>query len=155
MPKEMIVKVDDTPIDGVIDVQYAIGSGWDEKTGRIRGSVTCGPITIKREMQPDSFLFFKRACLTDDRFKVHITFRRQDPQTKNSVGYVDIELEEAVVVEYKIDHSDWKDTDRDGYDPIEVFQLGYKSLKMKTASGEYVLVYVPPAQEGKGGKGKK
>jgi type VI protein secretion system component Hcp len=138
----MTVKVEGKPILGVIDVTYGISCGqWDSKTGTITGEVTYSPLVLTREMQSDSFAFFRRGTHSDERFKVEVTLRRKNPEKDLEEEYVWITLENAVVLEYTIQHQDWKDSSVGGYNPLEIITLGYKKLTLKTADGQAAVEF--------------
>jgi len=137
MPKKMRVEVDGSAIQGVIDVDYDIHSGWDTKTGKVGGEFSFSPLTITREMQPDSFDFLRRAKHNDEKFNITVVFRWQDPDSEQEEDYIWIELEKACVVGYTVKHQNWKNSDLGKYNPLEIIKLGYKKVTMKTANGSF------------------
>jgi len=143
MPLQPKVKIDGKDVLDVLDVAYTIGSGWDNTTGDVRGEVEYGPVVVTKMMRGDSALFFKKAALTKTRFPVEIIFRWQDPATQQPEDYIWITLDKAVMLNYSIEHQDWKDGSVTGYNPVEILTLGYVKLKIKSKDGEHEVVFEP------------
>ncbi len=143
MPLQPKVKIEGKDVLDVLDIIYSIGSGWDQTTGNVNGEVEYSPLVLTKMMRGDSATFFKKAAQNNLRFQVEITFRWQDPTTGSAEDYVWINLKDAVMLNYAIEHGDWKDGSINGYNPIEILTLGYKELEVKTKDGSHKVVFAP------------
>ena len=143
MPKQPKVTVDGKPIEDVLDVSYSIGSGWDRTTGKATGEVAYSPLVITKMMTKQSWDFFAKAAKpSGKRFPVVVEFNWVEAGTET--WYVRITLTNAVMLDYAIEHGNWKDTKMDNYTAAREFlTLGYEKLKIETPNGNHEVEFKP------------
>jgi type VI secretion system Hcp family effector len=145
MPKQPKVTINGSKINGILDVHYNVGRGWDPFTGLSKGDRRFGTVTIVKEMEEQSFSFFKKACLPNETFKAEIAFVRNDPKIKQDEEYIWITLESALVTSYTINHQDWKNKGLSDYNAVEVIEMGYETVTVKTKDGSHSEKFKPAA----------